>query len=656
MFLFATFSRSFAVFTSLLQLRWSAKCSCIEISSLYETDPIPAHFPRRDHHSPVGRNLSGTSGLFPIPLHPDLRPWHDLIWRLESGQKNMTILVIGGSLTAGHFPWFLDENADPVHGSPYSNKNLKCSGLCLTTQVKFGDLTTIWNGEFGQGDCKPCAWPARLQDWLQKVYPDTVITVHNMAVGGTHSEAALGLIGHEVTRLRAVDLAIVAYSFNDWAIQEQNGETRVAAAFEELIRLLLEVDGSPTLLILEFYVPDAINFIYPPHGRVAEHYRIPVISFEYAAMRNDVFESLAPPLPDAKVSANGEWSSFIFRDDPHPPWPYHQLMADLLAYAWRYQQAAVCKTRGGDVHDITVTKDPHKNVATFVNNTQSREQRARQGEKDIEKVAEEEVEGGAEGVRRVGLLPKPIEEYVDLRARLFRYCLQPLTLIEATGNTSNVPFVASGPSYGVDSSMTHHVGHRHTKHNTSIAQPWQYGEDVAGNQKYGWWVDDPFGGEISFNISLPKRDPPVISFGFLESHEHMGAVRVYLDGDRSRYALFNASNKAKRISVMRTEVVCFEEIGVVIGVGGSERGHRQGVGSTRQSLRDDKESQIKSGGSVRPMQGLSSCNASTVDPQTFRFRRNGEGFQHSIHFELIPNISGLRTHRNKFKIYFISTC
>lgn len=136
------------------------KLTSLEISScdsflspLNGTDVLPEHFPKflRNDSAPFGVDLNTSDGLYFSNIS-NLRPWRRLLNNLQfGGKERLNLVFFGGSMTAGHFPWFLPGNLYADHKSPYSNADLKCSHQCSTTEFMDGGVLHRWNGEFGQG-------------------------------------------------------------------------------------------------------------------------------------------------------------------------------------------------------------------------------------------------------------------------------------------------------------------------------------------------------------------------------------------------------------------------------------------------------------------------------------------------------------------------
>jgi hypothetical protein len=292
-----------------------------------DTHLIPKYFPMwlRNQTHPFGKDLNYNDGL-EFVNSTDLRPLHTLIRSLNNGsKKNLNILVIGDSRTAGHFITINEAKRARngiIYGTDmYSNRKLACAGKCDTP-----------NGDFGNGDCKPCAYPARFQEWLSRAYPNVNVTLNNMALPGYGSKTFVINKRSTLISITDVDLIIVSFSANDRA-HLRNDPSRmniVAAGFEELIRLLLHMPSSPVIIIFEATLPE---YILPVHAMVAQHYHLPIISYENSILIIDPIQF--PPAPK-NISKDGLWAP-LHSHIPHPEWPYHQFYADFFAFVWARQ-------------------------------------------------------------------------------------------------------------------------------------------------------------------------------------------------------------------------------------------------------------------------------------------------------------------------------
>ena len=239
----------------------------------------------------------------------------------------LTVLVLGGSMTAGHMSDFV------------SVGNSSCAGALEAYSPKIRTCTRTFNSV--NFDCRPCAFPARLERWLKVAYPHRHVRVLNHAVGGMGTSACVGQLGGMLQEVgRDVDVVLLNFVHNDmakvgnFAVKEAKAETvslaeaDLMADHETLLRTLLTLPRQPAVLEIELYRPPGheqmpLSSAYRPHAEVLNHYRVPTLAWQTAAGHLGV-------APAGEV---------------HPAWPWHQLMADWLAYAWARLAKHACSTR-----------------------------------------------------------------------------------------------------------------------------------------------------------------------------------------------------------------------------------------------------------------------------------------------------------------------
>lgn len=167
---------------------------------------------------------------------------------------------------------------------------------------------------------------------------------------------------------------------------------------------------------------------------------------------------------------------------------------------------------------------------------------------------------------------------------------------------------------------------------------WQFGEDIPGNQKYGFWIDSKYGGRISFTVKV-RRIMPVITIGYMESYtDKMGIARAYLDNDYSRVIEINSRSTASHTSQSKSISLCWE----------AEANKNNGNG-TNGVLNLNNASQK----TFQPKLQIETCSSSHSH-RSVRFRQWKMDYDDRVlHVELLP--SGI-SETSKFKILFISTC
>ena len=190
-----------------LELSVTGHGSCAPLPSFADGayEPVPSEVlsslelsgrrTRRDD-APLGRPLRCTprdGGVYgalrppapdaPPAPPPDLARWHVALARAARPGANLSVLVLGGSTTAGHL--------SDGHAAPHSQMRVS---RCLDDAVAAAAPCAAALNASGEGvtsanaDCRPCAWPARLRRWLRAAYPHAAsVKVDNRAVGATNS-------------------------------------------------------------------------------------------------------------------------------------------------------------------------------------------------------------------------------------------------------------------------------------------------------------------------------------------------------------------------------------------------------------------------------------------------------------------------------------
>ncbi|KAK7233093.1 cGMP-dependent protein kinase [Aureococcus anophagefferens] len=273
----------------------------------------PGYASRRSPDAPLGAPLGGASTVLPGAR---LAAWHRVLARLaRREQAVLTVLVLGGSMTAGR----MDARADRQQASLFAAGARVAYGSSACANATTTESYATCDHEV-TGDCKPCAFPARLGAWLARVYPATDVRVLNYAVGASTSRSILGMLGGELEALEAghVDVAFVNYVDNDVARATDAAATaKIAAAHEALLRLLLT--RKVAVVDVEMQVPDKSD-AWPTHAAVCRHLGVPMVSW--------------------RRGVAGDEKSSVAR---HPNWAFHQLIADWLAYEWGVQGAAALR-------------------------------------------------------------------------------------------------------------------------------------------------------------------------------------------------------------------------------------------------------------------------------------------------------------------------
>jgi len=292
-------------------------------------------------------------GVFVKPLndttkHADFQRFSRVLNLAESDAAiKLTVLVLGGSMTAGRMEGWANINQSKCFQNLPEFDTDNRTQICYTTNHH-----PRWKFNPTHVDCKPCAFAARLEYWLRKSYPRLKVNVINQARGGEGTTTCIGRIGGTLNAINAsrdIDVVILNFVDNDVAKVGQfasegrsihtkmklNGdvsaaekklqahaESKLRADHEILIRELLQLPKRPALLSMQLY---GQALVYPPHKDVLEYYRIPSISWKLSAG----FLKVPPAI------------------DRHPSWPWHQLVADWIAFTWTHLARHACIANPG---------------------------------------------------------------------------------------------------------------------------------------------------------------------------------------------------------------------------------------------------------------------------------------------------------------------
>lgn len=239
-------------------------------------------------HAPQYRNdtfereYPVSDGLLELPLADDWQRdnWQRLLplmRKLEAG-ANVTVLVLGGSMTVGHACKQIGPNGE----------------------------------KFTEADC---AHPRRFLSWLQKRYPKSTIHMEDRAQCGATTTVHASFFGMTLLQLRRdVDLIIFDTVLN-------GGDGR---ALEQMIRATHElVPNAVPLGIVTLHNVKHSESKYEAtsdrHRDIFRHYHLPMLDF------GKIVESE----PAAWKYTIGKGTGYF-----HPMWETHQLVADVLASTW----------------------------------------------------------------------------------------------------------------------------------------------------------------------------------------------------------------------------------------------------------------------------------------------------------------------------------
>ena len=228
----------------------------------------------------------------------------------SSQSENMTVVVLGGSETAGH-------------------------GTSNTTM----------------------RWSSVLERWLLRTYPAARVSVKNLAMPSSSTSDALAV---QIPRLWSqhenVRLVIVEYGVNDAHVSD----VAVVSATEKLVDAVLKhVPDPPALLYFELFriggspsdtrhhcmddghgvVNDRVCtkffHVQDVHARITVPRRVPVVSY-----RDVVWQDLSQPLWGGRQKFHPLWAGVV-----HPNDVTHQIVADVLTKALQERANELCENK-----------------------------------------------------------------------------------------------------------------------------------------------------------------------------------------------------------------------------------------------------------------------------------------------------------------------
>jgi len=164
--------------------------------------------------------------------NPYLKRLLALISRLERGEEPIKIVILGGSMTAGH------------------------------------------RDDLIEGAGKEGAWPHKLKMLINQMWPSDVVTVENHAQGGVSETFWLENF-HLVKRMEPFDLLIGEWAVNDQCDYEQ--KEQFASIFNwtshSLINEILWLPSNPAVLSIELF-RTAYNDVSDANGHCQDHKKI----------------------------------------------------------------------------------------------------------------------------------------------------------------------------------------------------------------------------------------------------------------------------------------------------------------------------------------------------------------------------------------------
>ena len=329
---------------------------------------------------------------------------------------------------------------------------------------------------------------------------------------------------------------------------------------------------------------------------VTKYYHIPTIHVEDYIIKDS---KLSQMMVNYKINWDkntygSEWQS-LWNARVHPPWPYHQLLSNLLAYVWYYQNDHICD-------HVTDNEDIHKHNKHIPHHHD---------------------------------LPPLMPELKEYATVMNEFCLHPTHNIN-TNDIVDIPFYKE-------------VG-------TNKSSPrWNLGEDVIGNGKPGWWLDNPKGGMITFKVRLRDINP-IIGVGYLQSYEKMGKVRIYIDDNKADSVYIDALDTSQHVSVLGYQRLCQQNITSITSTDDGSNNNNNNT-YNHHHININAKKRGKKTKLLETLLHFPSCQASI--PASHRYRsnqfdeENESGIFHDLNFELLPNVT---SKHNKFKIIYIVTC
>mmetsp|Transcript_26942 Transcript_26942/g.27173 ORF Transcript_26942/g.27173 Transcript_26942/m.27173 type:complete len:605 (+) Transcript_26942:52-1866(+) len=449
-------------------------------------------------------------------------------------------------------------------------------------------------------DCRPCAYPAFFHTLLQSLYPHKQVNVINLAVGGTSSRAILSIVGDQLKALPVINFLYFHFTTND------HGEDAkfVGAGFEQLMRYLLKIPSAPAIT--------GINMLgnMPVHMNITQYYGIPMLQPEqYVLPRKDIREK----------DNNNDYVGF-FPKLIHPAWPYHKLIGNFLIAAWKVQYDRLCDEN----YILKTSYDPLSASPPSVSVS-------------VSSSSEEKKKHLFNSMHSKYTLPPPT--FKDQLTMFDTFCVHPTESIHADNLEQYVFYRDSGTN--------------------SSSSNWKLGEDMVGNNKPGWWIDDVSGGNITFRLHM-LFPHPVIGLGYLRSYENMGRVRIHVDDQEDETVMINALDSSRRVSVTAYQRLCTSnetDAEDMTASPPSESPDTLTLSASSPESESEAENDVQKWTGNFPACSMSASHDRYRHHINQGFGGNFKGHRqpHDLHIELLPSTDKSATH-NKFKIMYIVTC
>ena len=162
-----------------------------------------------------------------------------------------------------------------LHASPPSIADFakKAENREPLSVVFFGGSLT-----FGANASDPniTSYRGLMMRWLREKYPNTPITFHDAAIGGTGSQLGMFRIERDVLSHQP-DLVFLDFTVNDGS---EETDTESLASYEQIVRELLQADTAvmPVLMLFKWHAEKADDSLPPRHTehlKLASHYALP---------------------------------------------------------------------------------------------------------------------------------------------------------------------------------------------------------------------------------------------------------------------------------------------------------------------------------------------------------------------------------------------
>lgn len=155
---------------------------------------------------------------------------------------------------------------------------------------------------------RSCAYAPSVHKWIQKRFPNSEISFRNAGIGSTDSLFGVHRLETDVLVYHP-ELVIVEFAVNDVDNKE------IDAAYESLIRRIIDSPSKPAVLLLFMMIEGGIN-VQDKHIEIGKKYSLPMISFRDAY--HPEFESGALNFKE------------YYADNVHPNQTGHALVTELV--------------------------------------------------------------------------------------------------------------------------------------------------------------------------------------------------------------------------------------------------------------------------------------------------------------------------------------